>query len=63
MSIEDAGHGISIGCIDACHLQKMPHMVSVSAAWVYGHHGHGYRVPPEQDATHFMINHKIEKGV
>jgi hypothetical protein len=30
MSIEDAGHGISIGCIDACHLQKMPYMVSVS---------------------------------
>ena len=89
---EDTTHGISIDCrgigsisIGNCHLQRMPDMVSVSTAWVYGsgmihgaincnnyksdtsrrchtrhgyrlhrygYHGHGYRVPPEQDATH-----------
>ena len=37
MSIEDAGHGISIGCIDIeYHQNRMPHMASASTAWVYG---------------------------
>ena len=34
MSIEDAGHGISIGCIDIeYHQNRMPHTASVLAAW------------------------------
>ncbi len=58
MSIEDAGHGISIGCIDACHLQKMPHTASVSTAWVSVPWASGswYQLhkclSPPEDATH-----------
>ena len=51
MSIEDAGHGISIGCIDIeYHQNRTPHMASASTAWVWyrhrfnGHYGHRHLV-------------------